>query len=150
MTRTVGVHPEDRRSPGRWTEEKCDRLKARLSTQGAPWIVPIETFFDGNDDKASIGCNLMSHPGMDAFRNILLGIAARPNVVAVYAQVSEVDSGEAYWPFADTVLVVGPIRVDELANALAALEPDDVGPPAHGVREAIARHDAPVLVAWWD
>jgi hypothetical protein len=130
---------------------KCDHLKATLSTQAEPWIVPIETFFDGNDDKASIGCNLIRHPGMDAFRNILLGVAARPDVVAVYAQVSEVDPGEEYWPFADTVLVVGPIRADELANALAPLEPDDVGPPTRGVPKAIARqHDAPVLIAWWD
>jgi hypothetical protein len=131
---------------------KGHQLKAALSAQPEPRIVPIFVFFDGNDDEASIGCNLTNHPGVDTFRRILLRIAERSDVVAVYAQVSEVDPGEEYWPFADWVFVVGTIAQDELANLLAPLQPDEVGPPGSlGVPEAITRqHDAPVLVAWWD
>jgi len=125
-------------------------LKAKLSAQPEPKIVAIDEFFDGNDDEASIGCNLFEHPGIDVFRRILLDIRGRADVVAVYAQISEVDPGEDYWPFADWVFVVGAISQHDLALALAPLQPDDVGPPEHDVPEAIARHDAPVLAAWWD
>ena len=72
-------------------------------------------------------------------------------MVAVYAQISELDPGEECWPFADWLFVVGTIPQHELADALAPLQPDDVGPSEYEVPEAITRqHDAPVLVAWWD
>lgn len=131
---------------------KRDDLKAKLSAQPEPWLVPIELFFDGNDDEASIGCNLYPHPGMDVFRSTLLGILGRPDVVAAYALISELDPGEGSWPFADWVFVVGAIAPDDLANALAPLQPDTVGPPDYpGITEAIARqHAVPVLAAWWD
>jgi hypothetical protein len=130
--------------------KKRDDLKAKLSAQAEPMIVPIDEFFDGNDDEASIGCNLFEHPGIDVFRRILLDIRGRTDVVAVYAQISEVDPGADYWPFADWVFVVGTISQHDLAHALAPLQPDDVGPPEYEVPEPIGRHGAPVLVAWWD
>src|SRR5215468_12719267 len=131
---------------------KRDDLKSSLSAQPEPQTVPIEEFFDGNDDEASIGCNLVDHPGIHVFRSVLLGILGRTDVVAAYVQISEVDPGEESWPFADWVFVVGTISRNDLANALRPLQPDDVGPPGYlGVPEAITRqHDAPVLVAWWD
>ena len=132
--------------------KKRDDLKAKLSAQPEPRVVPVDIFFVGNDDEGSIGCNLTDHPGIDVFRSVLLGILGRADVVAAYAQISEVDPGVEYWPFADWVFVVGTISRGDLANALAPLQPDDVGLPGYlGVPEAITRqHDAPVLVAWWD
>jgi len=132
--------------------KKRDDLKAKLSAQVEPRTVPIDEFFDGNGDEASIGCNLTYHPGIDVFRSVLLGLLGRPDVVAAYAQISEVDPGVECWPFADWVFVVGTISRDDLAKVLGPLQPDDVGPPGYlGVPEAITRqHDAPVLVAWWD
>lgn len=132
--------------------QKRADLKAKLSAQQEPWLVSVEVFFDGNDDEASIGCNLNPHPGIDVFRAILLGILRRPDVVAAYALISELDPGVESWPFADWVFVAGAIARDDLADALAPLQPDSVGPPEYpGVPEAIARqHDAPVLAAWWD
>jgi hypothetical protein len=130
---------------------KCDELKAKLSAQPEPQLVPMDVFFDGNDDEASIGCNLIEHPGINVFRRILLGLLDRADVVAVYAQISEVDPGEECWPFADWVFVVGTILQHELADALAPLQPDDVGPSEYEIPQAITQqHDEPVLVAWWD
>lgn len=131
---------------------KCNRLKASLFVPDAPQIVPVEVFFDGNNDNASMGCNLTKHPGIAAFRTIFLGLLQRPDVVAAYAQISEADPGEEFWPFADLVFIVGTIPREELTRYLAPLQPDDVGPPGDFVvPEAIARqHEAPVLVAWWD
>ena len=68
--------------------KKCDDLKTKLYSQPEPQIVPIDEFFDGNDDEASLGCNLIEHPGIDVFRRILLGLLDRADVVAVYAQIS--------------------------------------------------------------
>jgi hypothetical protein len=104
--------------------KKRDDLKARLSAQPEPRVVPVDIFFDGNDDEGSIGCNLTDHPGIDVFRSVLLGILGRADVVAAYAQISEVDPGVEYWPFADWVFVVGTISRGDLANALAPLQPD--------------------------
>jgi hypothetical protein len=131
---------------------KRNQLVARLSREPEPQIVPTEMFFDGNDDLGSIGCNLIEHPGIEAFRSAFARIAKRPDVVAVYAQISELDPGDDCWPFADTIFIVGNISPDDLANELASLEPDEVGPAEDfGVPEAITqRHSTPVLVAWWD
>jgi len=43
---------------------KLKHLVEQLSAQPAPQLIPIATFFDGNDNLGSIGCNLMEHPGM--------------------------------------------------------------------------------------
>jgi hypothetical protein len=131
---------------------KCKALKAELAAHPEPQIVSVERFFDGNDDPGSIGCNLIEHPGVDAFRDVLTGLLRRPDVQAVYAQISELDPGEDCWPFADTVLVVGAIPPDELRSAVSTLEPDEVAAAEDfGVSPSIAkRHGSPVLAAWWD
>ena len=38
-----------------------------------------------------LGCNLLRHPGIDVFRDVLVGLLDRPDVEAVYAQISEID-----------------------------------------------------------
>ena len=98
---------------------KCVALKLELSSQPEPQIVPIEAFFDGNDDIASIGCNLLQHPGIQAFRTTLSGLLTRSDVKAVYAQISELDPGENCWPFANAVLVLGSIRPEELQTIVS-------------------------------
>src|SRR5262245_27366125 len=58
---------------------KCRALKRDLAAQPQPPLVAIERFFDGNDDLGSIGCNLMPHPGVEAFRDVLTGLLCRPD-----------------------------------------------------------------------
>ena len=131
---------------------KCRALKCDLAAQPEPPLVAIERFFDGNDDLGSIGCNLMPHPGIEAFRDILTGLLRRPDVTAVYAQITELDPGEGCWPFTDTIAVVGVVSAAELRRAVAPLQPDEVGTAAElGLSPAIGRqHGAPVLGLWWD
>jgi hypothetical protein len=131
---------------------KRNHLVEQLSSQPEPQLVPIDTFFDGNDDLGSIGCNLPEHPGIDAFRNLFARIARRHDVEAVYAQIAELDPGDDCWPFTDTVFVVGTLHADELQAELSTLQPDEVGSAeASRVPDALARmHSAPVLLAWWD
>jgi hypothetical protein len=113
-------------------------------------LVPIQQFFDGNDDLGSIGCNLVDHPGIETFEKILVGLLRRSDVEAVYAQIYELDPGDGCWPFADTILVVGDIAVEDLGKLLEPLEPDEVEPMADVPEVIKRRHRAPVLYAWWD
>jgi hypothetical protein len=131
---------------------KCKRLKEELANEPEPQIIPIEQFFDGNDDIGSIGCNLSEHPGMNVFRDTLVALMRRPDVEAVYAQIAELDPGEDIWPFTDTVFVAGSISDDELRELLEPLQPDEVGPAAtFGAPEWITdKHGEEVLAAWWD
>ena len=129
-------------------------IKADLTAQGedAPPFVSIERFFDGNRDEGSIGCNLLPHPGLDAFRDVLVGLTRRSDVEAVYGQVAEIDPGDGLWPFVDTVFVVGAIDAGELARLLEPLAPDEVASAAETMipPRLRAAHRGPVLYAWWD
>jgi len=131
---------------------KCTALKTELAAQPEPQVISAQLFFDGNDDLGSIGCNLIEHPGVDTFRDVLTGLLRRPDIQAVYAQISEVDPGEGCWPFADTVLVVGSIPAEELRDVVSVLKPDEVAPAEDfGVSPSMAeRHGSPVLAVWWD
>jgi hypothetical protein len=133
-------------------DAKCRALKAELANHSEPQVVPIDRFFDGNDDLGSIGCNLVPHPGIPTFQRVLTGLLVRTDVEAVYAQISELDPGEGCWPFTDTVLVVGSAPADDLRAAMGELQPDEVGAAERfGVPQFIAaRHRSPVTVIWWD
>lgn len=133
-------------------DAKCRTLKAELATQPEPQVVPIERFFDGNDDSDSIGCNLDPHPGIDTFHRVFTGLLARPDVEAVYARISELDPGEGCWPFTDTVFVVGEIPADVLREEVVQLLPDEVGAgDGFGIPPTISKHHRAVVSAvWWD
>ena len=133
-------------------DAKCRALKSELGSQPEPQIVSIARFFDGNDDIGSIGCNLLEHPGIDRFREVLTGVLQRPDVEAVYARIWELDPGDDCWPFTDTIFIVGTIALDELRGILAPLEPDEIDSgEVFGTPPSItAKHHAPVLAAWWD
>jgi hypothetical protein len=131
---------------------KRNRLVESLWTKPAPQLVPIDIFFDGNDDLGSIGCNLIDHPGIEAFRSTFARIAKRHDVEAIYAQIDELEPGEGSWPFTDTVFFVGSITANDLASELSALEPDEVGNAEDfGVTpDLLVNHASPILTAWWD
>ena len=130
-------------------QSKCNALKAELADQEEPQIIPIERFFDGNDDAGSIGCNLTEHPGMNVFRDVLTGLLRRSDVQAVYAQIAELDAGEDCWPFTDTVVVIGSITPDDLREAVSVLDPDDVA-STNDYSELAQKHGAQALFVWWD
>ncbi len=132
--------------------QKCETLKQELRDPPEPQLVPITRFFDGNDDLGSIGCNLIGHPGIDLFRDILVGLLSRHDVEAVYAAISELNPGESQWPFANTVFVFGSISVSELTAIVNQLEPDEVcGAGQIEVPTPVGvRHDSRAITLWWD
>ena len=133
--------------------DKCNALKAELSSQPEPAVVEAGRFFDGNDDLGSIGCNLFDHPGVHRFREIVEGLLTRPDVDAVYAVIREIDAGEDMWPFTDTLLFVGDIPTSVLSAALEPVQPDEVGEaPFPVVPQTLQRKHGGqrVRLAWWD
>jgi hypothetical protein len=134
--------------------EKYTRLMKKLAAEPEPQLVPIQEFFDGNDDTASIGCNLLEHPGIEAFRITFEKLAQRNDVEAIYAQINELVPDEDSWPFCDTVLVIGTLPLNALRAALAGLQPDEVGTSEELIvpETLVAKNpkNLPVLVVWWD
>ena len=135
-------------------QDKASLLKRDLAqVDGTEQVVPLERFFDGNDDTASIGCNLAEHPGIDTFRDVLQDLADRAEVDAVYLRIAEADPGPTDWPFTDTALVVGSISVNTVKDSVARLSPDDVWPvDLHEMPDLVAsRHPGRHVTAiWWD
>jgi len=86
---------------------------------------------------------------VDRFRDVLLGVQHRADVEAVYLRIFELDPGEPFWPFTDTVLVVGTVSADELSQLLEPLQPDQVG-PGEELGPLPRIHKGPVLAVWWD
>lgn len=66
-------------------------VQGTLDEWGAPNpVVPLGLFFEGNDDIGSVGCNLIEHPGVYRFHEVLRDIEAKAEVQAVLVEVSEV------------------------------------------------------------
>jgi hypothetical protein len=133
-------------------QKKCIALKRELEAQPEPQLVQLDRFFDGNDDEGSIGCNLFPHPGIQLFRDRLLGLLQRPDVVGVYALITELDPGDDSWPFTDTILVTGTIEPQALSDVIAILQPDDVSPadPKELAKLKLHPPAASAVTAWWD
>ena len=132
---------------------KRDSLIAvQQQRSSADQIVEVDQFFDGNDDLGSIGCNLIEHPGVDKFREVLASLQTRPDVDFVWVRITDLDPGEGCWPSTDTVFVIGSITADELREAVAVLQPDEVGLAAgFDVPPSLQRYpDHQILVIWWD
>ncbi len=116
-------------------------------------VVPLEAFFDGNDDLGSIGCNLPEHPGISRFRDVLTAMRARPDVQDVLVGIYEIVEDDTSWPFSETIYVLTTARASTVQQWAAELEPDEVtagfldGPPpgAPSLRPGMA----PVRL-WWD
>jgi hypothetical protein len=132
-------------------QRKRDILVQRLSQMPEPVLISAEEFFDGNDDLGSIGCNLVDHPGIDVFRKAFSLIAKLDGVSGVYVRIAEADPGHGSWPFADTAIITGSPKKEEVVNALSELHPDEVSTAFEfGLTNSAPEVSESSLVAWWD
>ena len=116
-------------------------------------VVGLDLFFEGNDDPASIGCNLAGHPGTATFHRVLRAVRDRPEVEDVQVGITEVMAPDE-WPFSDHVYVVGTMSAEQVAAWCAPLRPDDA---RYGWWRGVAPRrlaDVPpevnVVHIWWD
>lgn len=87
--------------------------------------VSLERFFDGNDDRTSMGCNLVDHPGLDEFRLALTELAGRSEVRAVAVAITDcMLEAEECWPFSDTIFVLTTALPEDLIAWIRPLKTD--------------------------
>jgi hypothetical protein len=128
------------------------KSKPKVAGRGPGPTVSLEDFFEGNDDVGSIGCNLVSHPGIDRFYRTLLEIRSRPDVQDVLVEIRELVDEDS-WPFSDTIFVLTSMRGDDLQKLLSNLQPNEVGQfPSQSIPADLppTAKDMRVLGAWWD
>jgi hypothetical protein len=104
-------------------EELLARIE-ELGGEDAYPVLPLELFFDGNDDTASIGPNLDPHPGVRAFERVLVEIRGRPEVSDVVLQIGEVPEADE-WPLANAAYVITSASPEEVHQWAEELEPDE-------------------------
>jgi hypothetical protein len=117
-------------------------------------LVTLEAFFEGNDDKGSIGCNLEKHPGISSFYEILRSIRSKENVQDVLVEIYEVDEDdESTWTFSERIYLITSANQDEVEEWMKTLNPDEIG---NGFTFGTPKN-APVIKsgmsvysAWWD
>jgi hypothetical protein len=116
-------------------------------------LVPLELFFDGNDDPGSIGCNLPGEVMPSEFQSTLSSIRARADVADVLVQVTMHDDPDG-WPFSDTIWVITTASPSVVRSWMPErLQPDDVFEGFHSDR-AIDRRPVPAgmraVGLWYD
>lgn len=137
-----------------------DALEPYLDDQdcyGRAPLLPLELFFDGNDDLGSLGCNLVPHPGIDTFYSTLLALRSEDAVSGAWIVAKQHDWKPA-WPHSDEVVLRTRLSADEIAARLAHLQPDTVdevdtlnSPPEDMSGAAVACAPGEhLVVAWWD
>jgi hypothetical protein len=139
---------------------KRDSLIAQTEAQGFPAIgcplpvVPLEVFFEGNDDIGSIGCNLNPHPGIRFFFEHLLSIRSRPDVQDVLVEIYEIEEDEPEsWPYSERIYILTSASATDVAEWMKRLRPDEIEegylmgepPAAPELAEGMR-----VYGAWWD
>jgi hypothetical protein len=100
---------------------------AELGGQAAYPVVPLDLYFEGNEDPASFAPNLDPHPGIPRIYAVLAGIAQRTDVSAVVVQIDEVLDPPA-WPYAAAVYVITSSDAAEVHHWAASIEPDELSP----------------------
>lgn len=117
-------------------------------------IVSLEDFFVGNEDLGSIGCNLMKHPGIDQFYQILKKIRDKAEVYDILVEIYEFDeTDEIVWPFSERIHILTSGSQEMVKEWVLPLMPDEVyeTPESEGVfLRQQTRSDLKVYSVWWD
>ena len=98
-----------------------------LGGQDAYPVVPLDLFFDGNDDPASFAPNLDPHPGVAKIYAVLHAVEERPEVSAVFVQIDEVLEPPE-WPYSSSVYVITSADAEDVREWVEPIQPDE--PPA--------------------
>jgi hypothetical protein len=104
-------------------------------------VVSVESFFIANKDENSIARNLVNHPDISFFYELLQNIRNRMNVQDVLVEITDVeivDSGCKYlWPFSERIYIISNASIEEIAEWVKPLMPSGIkegwvcGEPPH-------------------
>lgn len=123
------------------------------SFPGQEIVVPLEPFFEGNDDLSSIGCNLgEEQPAIKEFYKTLMDVRRRSNVHDVLVRIYDYEDPES-WPFSDTVYIITSATEEDVASWVTSLLPDEVSEGWLNDEPALAPavpEGMSVFSVWWD
>lgn len=136
---------------------KLNALLSKIKEIGMPGeelpLVSLEDFFEGNDDIGSMGCNLMEHPGMDAFYRILKDIRTKDKVRDVLVGIYEIeDDFEDQWPFSENVIIITTASKDQVWDWCKELMIDDIWEedPSRLKPVPTIKEGENIWTIWWD
>ena len=115
--------------------------------------VSLESFFIGNDDLGSIGCNLLEHPGTPFFYETLKNIRARKDVHDVLVGIHEVEEADhTMWPFSEQIYIITNLHREKISDLVSPLQPDDISEVS--IEKILPKPKIlsgyKVLEVWWD
>jgi hypothetical protein len=117
-------------------------------------IIDLESFFEGNEDIGSIGCNLHEHPGIGTFYKVLKKVRQREDVLDVLVEIYEIDEeNDEVWPFSERIYIITKAKEDDVASWIAALEFDEIDEGWQYGKPQAAPEFPPgytVYSVWWD
>lgn len=131
-------------------------------SNGPLLTIPVEEFFDGNNDTRSIAVNMAamtSYPSFAVIRDTLLAIRSRSDVVDVRVSIGEWpsmdDPGEAQmWPSADDIFIWTSAKLSDVKGWIKPLQFDSIALAGPKLTARIAGQNvtqgAKVYVATWD
>jgi hypothetical protein len=105
-------------------QELIERIQA-LGEDANP-VVPLDLFFEGNEEEASFAPNLWPHPGIPKVYSVLRSIRERDDVDDVVVQIDEV-LPDPDWPYASAVYVLTSATAEQVHEWASAIEPDEPG-----------------------
>ncbi|MEM8498037.1 MAG: hypothetical protein AAF542_08435 [Pseudomonadota bacterium] len=133
-----------------------ERIVKEIEKQGLDKrevAVPLDLFFEGNDDLGSIGCNLGDEqPSIATFYRTLKELESRDDVYSVWVRICFVEE-EEYWPHTDTVYLIASLSLEEIERSLENLLCDEIAEGwMYGKPDVIPdiTPDVPIYSVWWD
>ncbi|WP_298338399.1 hypothetical protein [uncultured Algibacter sp.] len=134
---------------------KKEKLVDKIYSIGYPKneiVVSLEDFFDGNNDRASIGPNIhIDQPSPQEFYQYFSELKKSEKVDDILIRIQDVEDLD--WPFTDTVYIISELSTEELKSKLTDLKPDEIydewmyGKPINApeIKDGFS-----IFSVWWD
>lgn len=105
------------------------KLESLIYSQGYPDaevapIVSVEDFFTGNTYESLIGCNLMKHPGLQHFYDVLTMVRNKEEVQDVFVEIIELEEGSDL-AFSERIYILTSASQGEVEEWVGSLSPSD-------------------------
>lgn len=136
-------------------KSRKEKLVEKINSLGYPdneIVVSLKDFFDGNNDRASIGPNIhVDQPSPQEFYKKLTELENSEMVERILVRIQDVEDLD--WPFTDTVYVISKLSLEEIKSKLTDLQPDEIheewmyGKP---INAPDLKNGYKIYSVWWD
>lgn len=135
--------------------ERKVKLLNKIESLGFPEneiLVTLEDFFEGNNDRTSIGVNILENqPSPQEFYIELKKIRNLDNVQDVLVRIQDIEDTD--WPFTDTIYIISSLSFEEIKSNLKELQPDEIYEDwmySIPINAPEIEYGNKVFSVWWD